>query len=405
MDSDPANIASANTSTNTRKRKWETDFHLEINDLPSEVLLHILSYLHVDDICNYHIYLYQLIDISLVCRKWHGLSQEPSLWEYYPMYLDEEKFPEELGKLVNPKLNRIHSVYFTGTRTSPFSPHYAHIIFASQECSDCSAMVNQLSESERFNLTQIRKSIKTLDFTQYIVKKDLFEAICRLPKLKHLDIRLSTFQLEGSFHHITKLTALDYLGIDFAFDRTIYSGNLFSHLSELTNLTRLELTRLPLGENLSILSKLPKLRDLRILGPIMFPHIFLETLSTMTQIEALNLGYVLRNYEQTISKPLPNLRSMHLSANLSSQRFIPFLIPFLASLRDISFTGGRDTVLSREQISEMVRLAPRIDWVSVQCKGIKQDDLDELKEMFQGRVSFSNLTEGFEIVEEPWSRW
>jgi len=45
----------------------------QINDLPSEVLLHIMRQLSHDDICN----AYQ------VCNRWHVIAEDKSLWEDY----------------------------------------------------------------------------------------------------------------------------------------------------------------------------------------------------------------------------------------------------------------------------------------------------------------------------------
>eukprot|EP01112_Ceratiomyxa_fruticulosa_P008179 TRINITY_DN2112_c0_g1_i1.p1 TRINITY_DN2112_c0_g1~~TRINITY_DN2112_c0_g1_i1.p1 ORF type:complete len:282 (-),score=26.04 TRINITY_DN2112_c0_g1_i1:12-857(-) len=260
MESNSANIASASTTTaNPRKRRLE-DFRLNINFLPSEIIVHIFSFLKVERPKDHDYWnqLSQLICLSLVCKQWNVLSQEPSLWEHYLMELEESKFPEQIKKLVDPKFSRISSLFFVGIGHSSLPPHYAHLVLGGyQGCSECLSVFNKLSEGERFNLTQITKSVTMLGLTKYKIDEDVFRGICSL-KLNEMDIRSSVFDPNISFKSITQLTALKYMRVDFSQSPNITNNSIFLYLSGLPNLTRLDIIGLPPNENenISYLSKL-----------------------------------------------------------------------------------------------------------------------------------------------------
>eukprot|EP01112_Ceratiomyxa_fruticulosa_P019185 TRINITY_DN623_c0_g2_i6.p1 TRINITY_DN623_c0_g2~~TRINITY_DN623_c0_g2_i6.p1 ORF type:complete len:208 (+),score=21.25 TRINITY_DN623_c0_g2_i6:356-979(+) len=173
MDSDPANIASANTSTNTTNA-MELDGNFGL--LPPEIIAHIFSLMETHyDGRNFYNHWRLLENISLVSKQWYQLGQEPSLWESLLLDLKEEKFPEEVKKLVNSKFSRVNSFFIVGTAPHLLNlPHYAHVIFGGQSCSKCFSLVSKLSETECYNLAQISKSITTLGFFKYTIDKDVF---------------------------------------------------------------------------------------------------------------------------------------------------------------------------------------------------------------------------------------
>eukprot|EP01112_Ceratiomyxa_fruticulosa_P016643 TRINITY_DN5067_c0_g1_i1.p1 TRINITY_DN5067_c0_g1~~TRINITY_DN5067_c0_g1_i1.p1 ORF type:complete len:405 (-),score=49.85 TRINITY_DN5067_c0_g1_i1:148-1362(-) len=386
--------ASAST-TNTRKRKSEEEF--SFNVLPSEILMHIFSmtglehksWIDEEDYSN------RVNDISLVCKQWYQLSREPLLWENYPMELREKEFPKKVEKLVDPKFTKINSLYFVGSGRPPsIAPHYAHLVFGGyQSCLECFSVISKLSESEKFNLAQISKSLTSLRFKKYYMKEDVLQRICNLPKLKSLNNWIPSFDPETTFRCITKLTTLEYLKFDFPFTfRNYPNTDYLLYLRELSNLDRLDFDDLPLSENLSHLVKLTKLRVLKFHNLLQATPVFFEGLSTLTQIQKLTLESDDRffDFAHTLSQPLPKLTRLKLRLRIPSEQFIFFLTPFLPSLEYIHFHGGPYTFLSRNQIEEMVLLAPHVHTVELKCQGITQEDVEELQKKFNDKVKFES---------------
>eukprot|EP01112_Ceratiomyxa_fruticulosa_P010829 TRINITY_DN2878_c0_g1_i2.p1 TRINITY_DN2878_c0_g1~~TRINITY_DN2878_c0_g1_i2.p1 ORF type:complete len:340 (-),score=31.13 TRINITY_DN2878_c0_g1_i2:211-1230(-) len=333
------------------KSTTSAGFCPNINFLPSEVLVHIMCFVFKDDLFEEE-YEKRAGDISLVCKQWQQLSHDPSVWEDYPMTLDEDNFfPQKIKKLVHPKFSRIRELFFLG---GMYPPHYTHIVFSCfQGCSNCSLLVNTFSESERSNLAQMLKSIKRLTFSGYLINNYVFQSVCNLPKLEELEIHEPVFKSGLSFQSITKLTTLKCLKFQFP------SGvnNYLLLFSELPNLKRIELTGLPLRENISLLAKLTKLKVLKFFSLDFIDHVFIDKLSTLTQIQTLTIecSYTPFDYSYTLSQPLPKLTKLTIDAPIPAEHFISFLTPFLPKLEYICVRGGRDLpALSRPQIEEMI---------------------------------------------------
>eukprot|EP01112_Ceratiomyxa_fruticulosa_P009518 TRINITY_DN2484_c0_g1_i1.p1 TRINITY_DN2484_c0_g1~~TRINITY_DN2484_c0_g1_i1.p1 ORF type:complete len:396 (-),score=30.00 TRINITY_DN2484_c0_g1_i1:279-1466(-) len=382
----------------TIERKLEINHLSHISMLPSEMLVHIFSKMWgSSEGEEEYLYFTHLMHISLVCKRWNELCQEPLLWKYYSIELNEGEFPQisrkllnpNFQKLLNPKFSRINTLKFVGCKPRLLPPHYVHIFFGCQGCSQCSPLVRYIEENERFkfNLTQIHKSLTELEFINYIIDDKVFRSIRNLPSLQNLYIFASHFRPNTSFQYITQVTQLKHLTFEFN-DHENFPDNLLLSFSQLSNLERLEVIDIPSSENISHLSKLIKLRDLRFRGFTMIDQHFSEGLSTLTQIKTLLFENGLGDFEHTLTQPLPNLTSLYIRANITCDEFILFLTPFLPSLRKIYFEGAIQTVLSRKHIEEIISLAPHIKKVSLICKGITQNVLGELNRVYEGRILF-----------------
>eukprot|EP01112_Ceratiomyxa_fruticulosa_P015029 TRINITY_DN4371_c0_g4_i5.p1 TRINITY_DN4371_c0_g4~~TRINITY_DN4371_c0_g4_i5.p1 ORF type:complete len:121 (-),score=21.92 TRINITY_DN4371_c0_g4_i5:311-673(-) len=103
------------TQESTRKRKSSVS-SFNIMDLPSEILLHIFSFLGS---WKYGSRQCHIVDVtSMVCEQWHQLSCEPSLWKDHKVVLVEEDFPKEIKK------EAVVSTQSTGTLTNSTCNHF-----------------------------------------------------------------------------------------------------------------------------------------------------------------------------------------------------------------------------------------------------------------------------------------
>eukprot|EP01112_Ceratiomyxa_fruticulosa_P023684 TRINITY_DN916_c0_g2_i4.p1 TRINITY_DN916_c0_g2~~TRINITY_DN916_c0_g2_i4.p1 ORF type:complete len:463 (-),score=90.87 TRINITY_DN916_c0_g2_i4:100-1488(-) len=374
----------ANTTTTARKRKLETEYCPNIGVLPGEILVQIFSRLGTEDVVDTSDYFYfdNLVRVSLVCKQWNNLTQESSLWEKYCLHLDESKFPEDVKKLVDQKYSKIEYLHFSNKK-GKVSPHLSHVFFGSQGCSQCSAMVSQFSASERFNLDQISQRLSRLAFdNNYILEEEVFQAICSLPKVKELDIFSTSFEPKECLRHITNLTSLEGLGFDF-------KGNqddvLLSIIWEggLANLKRFDFLN-PRDQDLSFLSKMPKLENLSVSSPIEVNQFFAEGLSSLTKLKRITFGGELYgDFVNTLSQPLPNLTSLLVRMDVDEYLLIHFMEPFLPSLEYLSFTGGYE---DRKDIEKLILLAPRLKEIYICCDDLTNADILELRRKYAGRI-------------------
>eukprot|EP01112_Ceratiomyxa_fruticulosa_P023368 TRINITY_DN88_c0_g1_i4.p1 TRINITY_DN88_c0_g1~~TRINITY_DN88_c0_g1_i4.p1 ORF type:complete len:402 (+),score=62.37 TRINITY_DN88_c0_g1_i4:195-1400(+) len=397
MDSESNTTTATNASsrtTNTRKRKLSEEFCFNnINVLPSEILVHIFSMTRVKQKRWFEIEeisYKRVIAVSLVCKQWNLLCLEPSLWKHYILTLKQEEYPKDVKKMVNPKFSRIYQLNFHDNR-SYLTPHYAHLIFGSQGCSECTSMLAQLSESQRSNLTLIFNSVTKLEFKGYFIQEHIFQGVCTLPKLTDLYIFDPTFHPNISFETVANLTTLKRLFFDFENNADPSRRNLLAYLSKLPYLEELGFFGLPENENANIshLAKLPKLKVLKLESLCNMDQVFFQSLSTLTQIETLFIEYIEdSDFSHTLNQPLPKLTHFTIQAPIPSERFTPFLTPFLPKLEYISVIG-EDSVL-KEHILEMISLSPFLRTVDLKCMGVSEADLYDLRKLFEGKVTFKN---------------
>eukprot|EP01112_Ceratiomyxa_fruticulosa_P015028 TRINITY_DN4371_c0_g4_i3.p1 TRINITY_DN4371_c0_g4~~TRINITY_DN4371_c0_g4_i3.p1 ORF type:complete len:415 (-),score=62.92 TRINITY_DN4371_c0_g4_i3:144-1388(-) len=389
---------SNSTTNNTRKRKLSLSnsrslFNIDV--IPSEILVHIFSHLgFFGDGYRY------LTAVELVCKRWHQLCVEPSVWESISLSLLPQCFPQNVKKLLNPKFSKVHSLQF-GSEDTPWRyNHFLHLVFDFQNCSQCLETVSQLSERERLQLASILHHITNLKFAYCLIEtkfESILNAVCNLPKLKSLNILDRTF-VGQHFEHITNL-APTLKNLEFSFKRYHYSSRELMHLqqvSSLTNLETLEMRHFPSSEDLSLLTKLSKLKVLKFDCLSGINQVFFERLSTLTQISTLGLhfgdSWRKFKFEHTLSQPLPKLKELAIF-DILPERFIAFLTPFLFNLEEILFEDLQLKV-SISQIEEMISLSPHLRKVIFNCKEITQIDRRRLTEKYQGRITFQNVNDG-----------
>eukprot|EP01112_Ceratiomyxa_fruticulosa_P015695 TRINITY_DN4654_c0_g1_i1.p1 TRINITY_DN4654_c0_g1~~TRINITY_DN4654_c0_g1_i1.p1 ORF type:complete len:409 (+),score=44.08 TRINITY_DN4654_c0_g1_i1:532-1758(+) len=392
-------LSASGSTTNTRKRKFEVDFCFDISVLPSEILVHIFSMV-VYNILGIELwYFKEVIAVSLVCKQWNLLCLEPSVWEHYPIFLDEKDFPQKVKKLLDPRFSRVSQLNFYGGRFFS-SCHYTHLIFEMQECLVCTSMFAQFSESQRFNVAQITDSITKLIFCHYHINESFFQGVRKLSKLNDLSISMSTFDPTASFQVfqcIAKLTTLKRLCLHFDFKDMAKNNDCLSHLTKLINLETFDLAYLPQHEygNIFQLTKLPKLSVLKLYYLRNLDREFFEGLSALSQLHTLFLEY--QNFDEekfdfshTLSQPLPELTHLTIEATIPAKQFISFLTPFLPKLESINVES--EDAVKKEHILEMVLLSPYVRTVELNCEGVTPVDLDDLRKMFGGKVTFKNIS-------------
>eukprot|EP01112_Ceratiomyxa_fruticulosa_P019122 TRINITY_DN620_c0_g1_i2.p1 TRINITY_DN620_c0_g1~~TRINITY_DN620_c0_g1_i2.p1 ORF type:complete len:384 (-),score=51.68 TRINITY_DN620_c0_g1_i2:126-1277(-) len=374
------------TATFTRRG---TSF--SINDVPSEILVHIFSQLSPFSDISYgegFRYYHPLVAVSLVCKQWNQLCLEPAVWEDYELTLHEDTFPKDITTLVNPKYNKIHSLSFHGSYGDKPPHHYAHVVFGVyQKCDECLPVVNKLTEAERKQIKKISESLTDVMFSNCKIEKRVFQKICNLSQLSDLSINATSFDWGTSFERFTKLTTLKVLSFDFSYVKS-WDASFVDLFGELTNLETLYFYNLPLTENLSNLAKLSKLKDLKLYNLSEIDETFFEGLASLTQIQCLSLHMECDeddfDFEYTLPRPLPKLKELTIETAIPEERVISFLTPFLANLEYISFRG--EAAVSREIVSEMISLSPHLRKVGLSYRGINVEYWFEIWEKYHDKV-------------------
>ncbi|KAK3875943.1 hypothetical protein Pcinc_019219 [Petrolisthes cinctipes] len=147
-----------------------------VNKLPSEVLLHVFSFLSVEEVCR---------SVAPVCRAWRDLAADPSLWTYLTFHYSVTD--EQVKEIVSR------------------APRLLHLSLVGYQ--DGNVILTQVAD------TCPRLRHLTLRFCGNVTEEALAAMTEGCPDLRHLNLEGSQMSSELCYIKIAGLTHLTHLNL------------------------------------------------------------------------------------------------------------------------------------------------------------------------------------------------
>jgi len=195
--------------------------NFNINDLPTEILLHLFSFLSQKEL---------LLTVAPVCQLWHELSSDPLFWRTLLFDLSNQNITSKTLQNCFARSHLLHSLEIIGGRYSRFSLSVADILCCASYCKN---VVNlQLRFVSSLDLQMTAELVHNFPLLENLnvegcerLDHKCILLICKLSHLRALNIAYCTHLVDKTLDvlscYLPQLQSLNIDGLNQISDRYV----------------------------------------------------------------------------------------------------------------------------------------------------------------------------------------